>query len=87
MICSEDQKCKDINPSTQEGVVTNGDVNTAELSSQNHKSEYEEDKDIPKDMKEVQDGSSNKLIEENKQKVNKDKEEERIQMQELNNNR
>jgi len=37
--------------------------------------------DIPKDMKQVQDVSSNKLIEEDKQKVNKDKEEETIQMQ------
>ena len=65
-------------------MVTNGDVNTGELSSQNHESEYEEDKDIPKDVKEVQDGSSNKLIEEDKQKVNKDKEEEEgMQMQEL----
>jgi len=63
MISSEDQKCKDINPSTLEEVVTNGDVNTVELSNQNHESEYEEDKDVPKDMKEVQNGSSNKLIE------------------------
>ena len=83
MISSEDQRCKDIDPSTLEGVVTNGDVNTTELSSQNHESEYEEDKDIPKDMKEVQDRSSKKLIVEDKQKVNKDKEEERIQMQEI----
>jgi len=34
-------------------------------------------------MKEVQDGSNKKLIEEDKQKVNKEKEEERIQMREF----
>jgi len=37
MISSEDQKCKDIDSSTLEGVVNNGDVNTAGLSSQNLK--------------------------------------------------
>ena len=83
IVSSEDQKCKDIDPSTLEGVVTNGDVNTVELSSQNHESEYEEDEDIPNDVEEVQDGSSNKLIEEDKQKVNKDKMEEVIQKPEL----
>ena len=43
IISSEDQKCKHNDPSTLEGVVTNGDVNTVGLSSQNHESEYEED--------------------------------------------
>ena len=83
IISSEDQKCKHIDPSTLKGVVTNGDINTAGLSSQNHESEYEEDKDISNDVKEVQDGSSDQVIEEDKQKVNKDKVEEGIQIQEL----
>ena len=48
IISSEGQKCKDTDPSTLEGIVTNEDINTG-----NHESEYEEDKDIPKDVKEV----------------------------------
>ena len=47
------------------------ELNTVGLSSQNCESEYEEDKDIPNDVKEVQ---------EDKQKVNKNTVEKGIQI-------
>ena len=77
-INKEDQKC---DPSTFEEVATNRDVSTGESCKQNYKNKYVEDN--PKDTMNIQDDPSSNLIEENKQKVSKDEEEEGIRLGEL----
>ena len=77
-INKEDQKC---DPSTFEEVATNRDVSTGESCKQNYENKYVEDN--PKDTMNIQDDPSSNLIEENKQKVSKDEEEEGIRLGEL----